>query len=262
MYLLREIFEAHGGYDHWHSVDKIILKLRFHGLAFASKLNRSGLLERDVEVYAKRCKVIFHDYPVKGYTGYFENDVAWIEDRDGTRIKHFTNYRNSFSALQKTFFWNSTDLLYFAGYALWNYINLPFLLGNEGVSILSESSWNEGKETLYKLTAKFDNFIPTHCQEQSFYFDKDLLLVRHDYCPEIFSPYAKAAHYIWDYRDIDGLKIPFKRKVLPRMKDGTTKPWPKMVWIDITKAGIEYTQNKNKHVNHYDGRLQTDYHQA
>lgn len=244
MYLLNEIFEAHGGLDLWQSIYSISLKLRFHGLAFASKFNRSGLLERNVQVFRRQCKVIFSDYPKKGYTGFFEHDSVSIEDPKGAKIIERTNCRDSFSSLQKTIYWTDTDLLYFAGYALWNYINAPFLLGYEGVTIKSFNEWTEKGETLYRLTAEFSDLIPTHCKQQSYYFNKELLLVRHDYNPEIFSPYAKAAHYSWAHNNVDGIKIPFKRKVVPRMNNGTTKSWPKLVWIHISNAHINSQQNQ------------------
>lgn len=249
MYLLNEIFEAHGGPHLWHSVHSITLRLQFHGLAFALKFTKRGLIERNVQVYIHQCKVVFNDYPTIGFTGVFENDSVYIKDSEGSKTKIRTNCRNSFSYLQKTFYWNDLDLLYFAGYALWNYINLPFLLGYEGVTINSFAEWNENGETLYKLTAEFGDSIPTHCKQQSFYFNKDLLLVRHDYNPEIFSPHAKAAHYSWDHNNVDGIKIPFKRKVVPRMNDSKTKPWPKLVWIHITSAHIHSLNKSDTFLN-------------
>ena len=81
--------------------------------------------------------------------------------------------------------WSDLQLAYFAGYAMWTYLNTPFLLARPGVESEEGDPWQESGETWRRLNVRFPADIATHSTEQSFYFDQQGLLRRQDYNVEI-----------------------------------------------------------------------------
>jgi hypothetical protein len=63
------------------------------------------------------------------------------------------------------------------------------------------------------------------------------LLARHDYEVEI-SGGTLAAHYVSDYADVAGIKLPTKHRIFPRNPDGQTLPEPLVVSIDLSEIAL------------------------
>jgi hypothetical protein len=153
--------------------------------------------------------------------GFFEPDRVWIEGDSGDLIEERRNPRDAFRrSLRRQFRWDDLDLLYFAGYAMWNYLTFPFLLRHDGVEV---SELGERR-----LAIEFPDDFPAHSPRQTFYFDEDLMLRRHDYTARVFGPWARARHLSWDHREFGGLIFPTRRRVLPR-----GLPGPTLIWIAI-----------------------------
>jgi hypothetical protein len=74
--------------------------------------------------------------------------------------------------------------------------------------------------------------------EQTLYFDDDGLLARHDYSVEI-SANTSAAHYVSDYDEIAGIKLPTKHRIFPRDQDGQSLPEPLIVSIDLSEIAFD-----------------------
>ena len=81
-------------------------------------------------------------------------------------------------------------------------------------------------------------------KEQTFYFDADGLLRRHDYTALVFGNFAKAAHYSWNHREVNGIPIPTRRRVFPRKKDGSPLRRVTLVSIDIETIEINFFNQK------------------
>ena len=237
--LLQQIIDRHGGLGLWQSCEFIVARLTFGGLAFASRFNRAGLRERTIKIATREREVVFNDYPDPRQRGIFTPDVVKIESQSGEIISERHSPRTAFRSVRRYVWWDDLDLLYFAGYAVWNYLTMPFLLLQKDVEVKEIDSWKENDEVWRRLTVRFPAAIPTHCREQVFYFDKNLLLRRHDYNPEIFAPRAKAAHYCYHHKSFNGFTVATKRKVLPRTASGHSRPWPVLVWIDIADVALE-----------------------
>jgi hypothetical protein len=60
------------------------------------------------------------------------------------------------------------------------------------------------------------------------YFGPDGLLHRHDYAVDVLDD-AKGAHYIGDYRDHDGIRMPHRRRVYPLGADNRKIAEPVLV---------------------------------
>lgn len=110
--------------------------------------------------------------------------------------------------------WDQLHRLYFASYALWNYLAAPFLLAEPGVETTEIEPHIENGENWRRLHAKFPASIPTHSSEQIFYFDSTGLLRRHDYTVDIME--GAGANYCYDHKAFEGIIYPTLRRVVPR----------------------------------------------
>jgi hypothetical protein len=80
-----------------------------------------------------------------------------------------------------------------------------------------------------------------YCQREGIGFIRHrrlTVLRRHDYDVEINAG-NKAAHYVSDYDDVAGIKLPTKHRVFPRDDDSQSLPEPLFVSIDLSE--IEFT---------------------
>ena len=234
--MFEQIVVAHGGRALWQSLNAVSARLSFGGLAFAARLNRAGLRERWVQVSAYEPRVVLADYPGPGRRGTFTPGRVWIESAGGEVLAERRSPRTAFSSPRRYLWWDDLDLLYFAGYALWNYLSFPFLLTLPDVEIREIAPWPEAGEIWRRLAVQFPDELPTHSREQIFYFDQHFRLRRFDYDPVLFLPRATAAHYCSEYRDFAGLSMPTRRKVLPRRPDGRVLSRPTLVWIEIEEV--------------------------
>jgi len=115
----------------------------------------------------------------------FEPQRVGIEDANGKVVEELLRPRESFKGHTLETPWNDLQLAYFAGCAMWTYLNTPFLLARPGVESEEIEPWKEAGETWRRLKVRFPNDIATHSTEQTLYFDQKGLLKRHDYDVEI-----------------------------------------------------------------------------
>ena len=232
--LVYESAEAHGGLALWRDLESIEATLDARGaLFFMKRLPRRR--EMRVRVTLGTCRTEFLDYPFEGYTGIYEGDeVLRITTADGTPVVERAAPRRAFRGLGKMLGWDELDFVYFSGYALWNYFSTPFMFLYDGVESeeLSPLRLKSG-ESWRRLRVRFPDFIPTHCRRQTFYFDEDLLLRRHDYTPRVIGRWARAAQFCERHETFDGLVMPTRRRVYPRILGRRVSRFPTLVALDI-----------------------------
>lgn len=102
------------------------------------------------------------------------------------------------------------DAMYFFGAALTTYLGIPFIFPELKTTT---EKWQEG----FLVKTVFPEPIHTHCAEQTFYFNKEGLLVRHDYQAEIISKLAIGTHFTNGYKEIKSLPVATKRDVYVRL---------------------------------------------
>jgi hypothetical protein len=124
------------------------------------------------------------------------------------------------------------QLLYFTGYANWNYFTAPFLLTQCGVNVREIEPHEEHGETWQRLQVQFPSTIPTHSAEQTFYFNEKGLLQRLDYVAEITG--AVGAHYCFDHASFSGLVFPTLRRVVGLTPTGPLISGPTAVLLLIS----------------------------
>ena len=249
--LLEKAIEAHGGLALWQSAGEVRAKVSGGGFGFAAKFQGRALatgrtgrqvveqaLRGEARVSTATPRTILTPYPGPGRRGLFEADLVRIESEDGQVLAVRRNPRTAFRDFRHYLWWDHLDLLYFRGYALWNYLTAPFLLLRPGVEYREVPPWDEKGERWRRLAVTFPPDLPTHSREQVFYFDAAGLLRRLDYTAEPFGSYAKSANYAWQHQTFSGLVVPTRRKVLLRKSSGRPRPWPTLVWIKLDQVTL------------------------
>lgn len=234
--LLQEVLNAHGGVTRWESVNLIQASFSAGGLAFASRMQPFALRNLRFSIQPHARKLVLHGYSGAGRYGVWTpTEVKTIDELGATRSLR-TMPRSRFARFRSNFYWDHLDLLYFAGYALWNYVCFPFVLNCAGVSVL-ESQPSDTKNTR-SLIATFDDDFPTHSRRQVFFINDRGLLTRHDYTADVIGSWATAAHFCEDSIVVDSIRIYTRRRVVPRLNGQFVIPFPTLVWIKIDDVDI------------------------
>lgn len=225
--LFEQVLEAHGGRKRWQSLDRIEADFSSGGLAFSLHLQPWTLQGLKISVQPHARRVVLRDFVHPGWSGVWTPNQVQILDDTGVVVAQRQDPRTAFSRIDKQVRWNKLDILYFAGYALWNYLSFPFILEAPGVSL------SETESNTRELRARFDSSVPTHSEVQSFHVDASGLLTRHDYTADVIGKWANAANFCLASELVDGLRFYTRRRVLPRFGTQTVLPFPTLVWIEI-----------------------------
>jgi hypothetical protein len=234
--LLEEVIAAHGGADRWRRAEAIEGAFSSGGLAFASRLQPFALRGLRVSVAPHRRVLGLTDYCKPGWQGIWTPDKVEIRDTGDRTVASRSSPRASLMRASRKLFWDKLDLLYFAGYALWNYLSFPFLLLEPGVSPVDGGTTGETGQRWLKV--RFDEALPTHSPVQVFHFDRSGLLLRHDYTADVIGRFAAAANFCGRSESIDGLRFYTRRRVLPRLPGGRVLAAPTLVWIRLDGLAV------------------------
>lgn len=231
--LLERMIAAHGGFASWRRVEAIAIELRASGLAFAMHGN-SGVYSPEVRIAAHRPDVSFVDFGRRGETGRFTPERVWAETPTGDVRVARDNPRAAFRrSLRRAFRWDQLDLLYFCGYAIWNYMTAPFLFASPSIAARQLAP--------NRLALTFQPVVPTHSSHQTVYTDAGGLVARLDYTADVIGPYARAANQVLENREVDGLTFAVARHVAPRGPGGRALPGPLLVDIRIGEVDVRKT---------------------
>jgi hypothetical protein len=235
---LDEVIVRHGGLDRWRALDRIEAELSSGGLAFASRGQARALIERHVTVHPHARRVVLEPFPRQGICGEWTPDRVRIMDEDGQTVAERRHPRQAFASLLRQFRWDDLDMLYFAGYALWNYLSFPFLLADPGVDVQEQIPSSPRHDSWRRLNAIFADGYPTHSARQSFLFDEHGLLRHHDYVADVIGRWASAANVPLASEEVGGLRFYTRRRVYPRIKQGLVLPFPTLVWIEFGALSV------------------------
>ncbi|HYY29755.1 MAG TPA: hypothetical protein VE860_17565 [Chthoniobacterales bacterium] len=229
MELTNAALAAYGGEALWSTAKTVNATISSGGFAFLTKFQRAlRRLRVEVDISQPRTKVYLNS---DGTIGVFDGGAVRIETGEGRVLASRKNARSLFPGGRRQLWWDRLDQLYFVGYALWNYLAFPALLGRQDVTWTAVADWS--------LEASFPPNIPTHCRRQRFHFDPTTaLLKQHDYTAEVFGSWAKAAHVILEHRTWNGIPFAAKRRVTLRRSDGRPARWPVLVWIEVNDWSI------------------------
>lgn len=221
---LEAVFDAHGGLASWAGVTAIEGQLSCGGFALASRLQRRALrrLRFRVEPHARR--VTLRDFGRLGWVGTWSPAGVSLRDGNGL-VGQRPDARAHFDRWASVIAWDRLDVLYFAGYALWNYLSFPFLLGQPGVTVSFDDR---------RLVVDFPPDLPTHSPRQAFHLDVHGHLLRHDYTAEVYGRWAHVANLVRGATVAGGHRFYTRRRAWARLGSGSAiVPWPLIIWIEL-----------------------------
>jgi len=230
--LAKLVIEAHGGLERWNRYTRLSAHLIQGGVLWAAKGKAGVLDDVTVTVDLRQEKVSHWPFGSVDRRSRFEPQRVALENAKGEVLEELMQPRSSFQGHTLETPWTDLQLAYFAGCAMWTYLNTPFLLARPGVESEEVEPWQEAGETWRRLKVRFPPDIATHSTEQTLYFDQHSLLERHDYDVEISGGTA-GAHYVSDLREFSGIVFPTKRRIFPRQPNGHSAPEPLVVSIDL-----------------------------
>jgi hypothetical protein len=229
--LLQLAVKAHGGLERWNKVKAIKVAAAITGGIWFVK-GKGDFLKNVILTAETRNERLTVDFPDQDKRGIFEPDRVVMEKANGTLIEARDNPEKSFEGQQRETPWDDIHVIYFVGEALWTYLNTPFLYTHEGFVTEEIASIKVGNETWRRLKVTFPDNVKSHTREQISCFGPDGLLRRHDYTVDILGG-ATGLNYASDYRDVDGIIVPTKRRVYAYEGDYQLVKEPLLVAIDM-----------------------------
>ena len=208
--LLASVTKAHGGLDRW-------LALR---TGKATVVSGGELLDRKapqtheprqmtISLHEEFASVTPFGAPEKKTS--FRPERVAIETLEGKLLSERLNPRDHFLGHDLDTKWDPLDRAYFNGYAMWVYLNAPFMFNLPGFRTEEIAPIQEKGEKWQGLRVIFPPNFASHSTVQDFYFGNDFLLRRQDYTLDIAGGH-KIANYALDVARWDGLLIPTKRR--------------------------------------------------
>lgn len=231
------IIDAHGGLERWRTFSSLSAHLLQGGALWALKGHAGLLDDTNVTVDLRRERASHAPFGDAGRKSSFTPNRVSLQTASGEVISELDAPRQSFAGHTLETPWTELQLAYFAGCAMWTYLNMPFLLASPGVESKRIDPWDEDGETWERLRVRFPAEIVTHSTEQTLYVGADGLLRRHDYDVEIAGN-TPGAHYISGYQEVQGIMIPTRRRIFPRQSDGRAMAEPLVVSIDLDRIEL------------------------
>ena len=234
--LLETVTDAHGGLERWNQLDSVSARLIQGGALWALK-GQAGVLD-DVVVTASlhEERASHRPFGAADRQSSFTPERVAIETGDGTVLEALDQPRASFVGHTFETHWSTLQLAYFVGYAMWTYLTQPFTFAMPGFQTSELEPWDEAGQHWRRLRVFWPSYLATHSTEQTLYFD-DGLLARHDYDVEIGGR-TSAAHYVSDYDEVAGIRLPTKHRIFPRTPDGQSLAEPLVVSIDLSEIAF------------------------
>jgi hypothetical protein len=221
------VIDAHGGIARWNDVKTIEGDMSISGVLWALKGWPDALKNIHVTAAAREQWISYRPFTGEGLRSSYTPGHTIIETLDGKLVKDRKDPRAAFDGHTVATPWDELHLAYFSGYAMWNYLNTPFIFALPEFRTEEIEPWDDNGEKRRRLKVVFPDHIATHCSEQIFHVNGDGLICRVDYGAAVAGG-APAAH-----SDFSGIKIATKRWALRRNADGTAVPNPVLVTIDI-----------------------------
>ncbi|MEZ2418347.1 hypothetical protein [Luteibacter sp. RCC_6_2] len=228
-----DILDAHGGLDRWRRFTTVHAKLLQGGALWGLKGKAGVLDDTAVTVSTDRQWASHAPFGTRAARSDFTSQRIALLDASGTVMEAMDRPRASFEGHSLESPWNDIQLAFFAGCAMWTYLNTPFLLAWEGVHAEDGGTWEENGETWQKVNVRYPDSLEVFSKAQAIYVGPDKLVRRLDYDVEIAGN-TPGAHYVDGYIDVSGIRIPTRRRIYPRLADGTSSGEPLVVSIELS----------------------------
>jgi hypothetical protein len=226
---------AHGGLARWRAASRIEADVAIGGTLWAAKGHDRVLADAHVTADTRRQRLVFDGFgPHRRRTVLTPAHIA-IRDRD--QLLTARNDPRSGFPSDPTQPWDDLQVAYFASYAMWNYLTLPFLLSWNGFGCTDLPAWPGTDPRWRRIQVDYPPGIDTHTRTQYLNVDTDGLLVRHDYDADVLGG-APAVNTASDHHDHQGIVLPSRRRVTARDDRGATTEAPVLVSIDFAAITV------------------------
>jgi hypothetical protein len=234
--LLDLAVKAHGGLERWNRVKSVKVAASITGAIWFVKSKGDALRDVVMSIETKKERLVM-DFPGQDKRSIFEPNRIVMEKADGTLIDARDNPERSFEGHQRSTPWDDIHVAYFSGEALWTYLNTPFLYTQDGFATEEIPSIQVQGEVWRRLKVTFPEGVKSHTREQISCFGPDGLLRRHDYTVDILGG-ATGLNYASEYRDVDGIIVPTKRRIYGYTGDYQLVKEPLLVAIDLGEISL------------------------
>jgi hypothetical protein len=229
--LLKLALEAHGGLERWNQVKSIKIQASITGAIWYVK-SKPDCLKNIVMTADVHTERVITEFPGQDKRSIFEPNRIVMEKIDGTLIETRDDPEKSFEGQQRETPWDDIHVAFFSSEALWTYLTAPFLYTYQGFKTEEIASIRVKNETWRRLKITFPDYVKSHTREQISCFGPDGLLRRHDYTVDILGG-GTGLNYASDYRDVDGIVVPTKRRIYAWEGDYQLVKEPLLVAIDM-----------------------------
>ena len=208
--LLKFVLAANGATTTWERKEKMSVHLCITGHLWEVKGVGGFLNNIQLDLDCREQRVCFSPLTENNLKGIFEPNLVVLQSTSGKTVEERSNPRESFKRHGPSSQWDMLDLLYFSGYAIWNYLTMPFNFVLPGFHTEEIEPHIENDEQWRCLEVTFPDYIMTHSEVQLFYFDKYGHLRRHDYFADILGS-VPVTHYVYNHQQFGGLVLPTRR---------------------------------------------------
>lgn len=236
--LLVKTLQAYGGTDRWRELTSVTAHKRFGGAIWDIKAVPGIVDDGDITVWIKDQRASLSPFTATGLKTAYTPQRVSIETTEGDVVETLDDPRASFTGHTLETPWNTLQLAYFTGYAMWTYTAEPFNLTFPGVRTEEGEHWTENGQRWRRLHVDYPDTIATHSPHQVLYIDDDGLIRRRDYQVDIAGG-SPAAHYISDFDTVDGLVMPRTRMIYVRDEDNQPIPEQLVVSIELTDIALD-----------------------
>jgi hypothetical protein len=234
--LLDLAIKAHGGLDRWNKVYSIKVAASITGAIWYLK-SKPDVLKNIVVTTETKKQRLAMDFPGQNKRTIFEPNKITLQTADGSNVESRDHPEKLFDGQTLQSPWDDFHVAYFSGESLWTYFTTPFLYTYPDFTTEEIPPIQVENETWRRLKITFPPNIKSHTRQQISCFGPDNLLRRHDYTVDILSG-ATGLNYASDYRNIDGLIFPTKRRVYAYQGDYRLIKEPLLVAIDISQITL------------------------
>jgi hypothetical protein len=246
--LLELAVKAHGGLQRWGNVKSLKMQASITGGIWYLK-GKPDYLKDIVMTADAKSELVVTEFPGQDKRSIFEPNRIVIEKLDGTLIAARDNPESSFVGQEQNTPWDDIHVAFFSSEALWTYLTTPFLYTYQGFQTEEIAAIQVEQETWRRLKVTFPDYIKSHTREQISCFGPDGLLRRHDYTVDILGG-ATGLNYASDYRDVDGIMVPTKRRIYAWQGDYQLVPEPLLVAIDMGEITLAEHSPRTRAVAH------------
>jgi hypothetical protein len=231
--LLALAVDAQGGLKAWSKFQTLRANVSIGGALWGQK-QLPGLFDNTrVELKLAYQDVVTHLLDLGERIVFTPHQVS-LESESGNTLDTCNDPRSRFSRHSANRKWDKLHAGYFSGYALWGYLTTPFLYTYPGFEVLEIEPWHENGERWRVLQVTFPDEYAAHTRTQYSYFGEDGLLRRHLYTVDVLGG-ARGANYASEYRAVDGIMLPARRRVFAYDDARQKVAEPILVSIDLNE---------------------------